>query len=143
MAGTVKSRVIVGGDKVYLNPSKFRRENHGAKVQELFSEMVTGYPEASALRPIQSHIYDFRFTYMGAWLIDGECKAAANEADISFMVLHSMDQLVTQDMSLCMLTASHRFTFYRSMKKQGTGHINTTVCELNNYELGQVDEDDR
>ena len=51
MASTVESRVIVGGDKVYSNASKFRRENHGAKVWELFSEMVPGYPEALAPRP--------------------------------------------------------------------------------------------
>ena len=42
--------IIVRGDEVYLNASKFMRENHGAKVWELFSETVPGYPEAPAPR---------------------------------------------------------------------------------------------
>ena len=54
---------------------------------------------------------------MGVQCLDGESKVTATDADICFMVLHSMDQFVAQDVALRMLTTSNRFAFYRSIKK--------------------------
>ena len=44
------------------------------------------------------------------------------------MVLHCMDQLVTQDVVLCMLMTSDQFRFYRSMKKMKT-ILNSYICD--------------
>ena len=85
-------------------------------MHKLFYETVPGYPQVPATRPTRAHTYDFGCTYMGAWLIYGNCKGIATDADIGFMVSYSMDQLVTQDVALCMLTTSHWFQFYRLMK---------------------------
>ena len=57
-----------------------------------------------------------------------------------FLVLHCLDQLVTQDVALCMLTTSERFHFYR-LTKDGK-HIKTTHWQTNSYQLGQVGEQD-
>ena len=57
------------------------------------------------------------------------------------MVLHCLDQLVTQDVALHMLSTSNCFYFYRSPKTD-TKHIKTTHCESNSYVLGQVGEED-
>ena len=141
MASTLESWVIVGGDEIYLNPEKFNKENHAEIVNKLFSEMVDGYPNVPTPRPTQTHIYDFGCTFMGAWLLDGECKATATNADKGFMVLHCLDQLVTQDMALHVLTTSNRFYFYRSLKID-TKCIETTHCESNSYVLGQVGKED-
>ena len=51
MASTAKSRVIVDGDAIYFNPEKFKWENHADKVNQLFSEMVDGYPNVPTPRP--------------------------------------------------------------------------------------------
>ena len=118
MASTLESKVIVGGDEIYLNPEKFNKENYAEIVNKLFSEMVDGYPNVSTPRPTQTHTYDFGCTFMGAWLLDGECKATATNPDKVFMVLHCLDQLVTQDVALCMLTTSNKFYFYRSPKSR-------------------------
>ena len=142
MASTAKSRVIVDGDAIYFNPEKFKWENHADKVNQLFSEMVDGYPNVPTPRPTQAHTYDFGCTFIGAQLLDGECKGTATNADIGFMVLHCMDQLVTHDVALCLLMTSDRFRFYRSMKKMKTKHIETICCELDSYKLGPVDYED-
>ena len=36
---------------MYLNPEKFKQENHADKVHELFSETVHGYLQVPAPRP--------------------------------------------------------------------------------------------
>ena len=74
--------------------------------------MVDGYPDVPKPRPTQTHTYDFGCTFMGAQILDGECKASATKADKGFMVLHCLDQLVTQDVTLCMFTTSNQFQFY-------------------------------
>ena len=56
------------------------------------------------------------------------------------MVLHCLDQLVTQDVALCMLMTSECFHFYRSMKNDK--RIKTTHWQTNSYQLGQVGEQD-
>ena len=48
------------------------------------------------------------------------------------MVLHSQEQLVTQDMAMSMLTTSHQMSFYKTIKKKDSGRLKTT------YELGHV-----
>ena len=112
-------------------------------MHELFSETVHGYPNVPTPRPTQAHTYNFGYAFMGAWLLDGECKSIATYADIGFMVLHCMDQLVTQDVALCMFTTSDWFQFYRSMKKMDTNCIVTTYCKLDSYKLWQVLYEDR
>ena len=54
------------------------------------------------------------------------------------MVLHSAEQLVTQDMAMSMLTTSHQMAFYKMVKMKGSGHLKTTVCRMHTYELGHV-----
>ena len=98
---------VMGNLEVYLNLDIFRRDNHGAKMKQLFEETVPGYPQAPAPRPMRAHTFDFNCTDNGACILDGECKARATMAEIGFMVLHSTEQLVTQDVAMSMLTTSH------------------------------------
>ena len=114
--------------RVYLDLDIFRRDNHGAKVKQLFEETVPGYPQAPAPRPMRAHTFDFNCTYNGACKLDGECKASATMAEIGFMVLHSTEQLVTQDVAMSMLTTSHQIAFYKTVKMRGSGCLKTTLC---------------
>ena len=57
-----------------------------------------------------------------------------------FLVLHCLDQLVTQDVALCMLTTSEWFYFFRSMKNDK--HIKTTCWKTNAYTLEYVAKED-
>ena len=123
-----------------MNAERFNQENHADIVNKLFSEMVDGYPSVPAPRPTQTHTYDFGCTFMGTQFLDGECKYNATNADKGFLVLHYLDQLVTQDVALCMLTTSEHFHFYRSMKNGK--RIKTTHSQTNSYQLGQVGEQD-
>ena len=107
-------------------------------LDKIFLETVPGYPDAPAPRPTRAHTFDFNCTYQGARLLDGECKATASNAEIAFMVLDSQEQLVTQDVAMSMLTTSHQMSFYKTVKKKGLGHLKTTVCKTNTYELGHV-----
>ena len=56
--------------EVYLNLDVFQRDNHAAKVKELFEETVPGYPHAPAPRPTKAHTFDFNCTYCGAHILD-------------------------------------------------------------------------
>ena len=123
-----------------MNAERFNQHNHADIVNKLFSEVVDGYPGVPALRPTRTHTYDFGCTFMGARLLDGECKDSATNADKGFLVLHCLDQLVTQDVALCMLMTSEWLYFYRSMKN--SKRIKTTHWETNSYQLGQVREQD-
>ena len=116
MVSTCESWIIIGGDEIYLNAKRFNQHNHADIVNKLFSESVDGYPGVPALRPTPTHTYDFGCSFMGARLFDGECKDSATNADKGFLVLHCLDQLVAQDVALCMLMTSERFHFYRSTK---------------------------
>ena len=129
---------VMGNLEVYLNLDIFRRDNHAAKVRELFEETVPDYPLAPAPRPTKAHTFDFNCTYCGARLLDGECKASATKAEIGYMVLHSTEQLVTQQVAMSMLTTSHQMAFYKMVKMKGSGHLKTTVCRTHTYELGHV-----
>ena len=127
---------VMGNLEVYLDLDIFRRDNHATKVRELFEETVPGYPKAPAPRPTRAHTFDFNCMYHGARLVDGECKASATNAEIGFMVLHSTEQLVTQDVAMSMLTTSHQIAFYKMVKMRGSGRLKTTVCRTHTYELG-------
>ena len=129
---------VMGNLEVYLNLDIFRRDNHAAKVKQLFEETVPGYPHAPAPRPMRAHTFDFNCTYNGACILDGECKASAIKGEIGFMVLHSTEQLVTQDMAMSMRTTSHQMAFYKTVKMRGSGHLKTMVCRMHTYELGHV-----
>ena len=137
MCSTLETRVM-GNLEVYLNLDTFRRDHHADKVKKLFEETVPGYPHTPAPRPMRSHTFDFNCTYEGACLVDGECKASTTKADIAFMVLHSTEQLVTQDMAMSMLTTLHQMAFYKTMKMRDSGHLKTTMCRMHTYELGYV-----
>ena len=54
------------------------------------------------------------------------------------MVLHSTEQLVTQDVAMSMLTILHQMVFYKTVKIRGSGCLKTTVCRMHTYELGHV-----
>ena len=129
---------VMGNLEVYLNLDIFQRDNHAAKVKQLFEETVPGYPHTPAPRSMRSHTFDFNCTYNGTCILDGECKASTTKGEIGFMVLHSTEQLVTQDMAMLMLTASHQMAFYKMVKMRGSGHLKTTVCRTHTYELGHV-----
>ena len=129
---------VMGNLEVYLNLDIFWRDNHGAKVKKLFEDTVPGYPHAPAPRPMRAHTFDFNCTYNGACILDGECKASTTKAEIGFMVLHSTEQLVTQDVAMSMLTTSHQMAFYKMVKMRGSGHLKTTLCRTHTYELGHV-----
>ena len=129
---------VMGNLEVYLNLDIFWRDNHAAKVKNLFEETVPGYPHAPAPRPTRAHTFDFNYTYHGARILDGECKASATKAEIGFMVLHSTEQLVTQDVAMPMLTTLHQMAFYKMVKMRGSGHLKTTVCKMHTYELGHL-----
>ena len=133
---------VMGNLEVYLNLDIFRRDNHAAKVRELFEETVPGYPHAPAPRPTKAHTFDFNCTYRGACLLDGECKASATKAEIGYMVLHSTEQLVTQQVAMSMLTTSHQMAFYKTVKMKGSGRLKTTMCRTHTYELGHVKDID-
>ena len=122
-----------------MNPERFNKENHAERVNKLFSEMVDGHPNIPTPRPTQTHTYDFGCTFMGAQILDGECKASATKADKGFRVLNCLDQLVTQDVAQGMLTTSNLFQFYRSNKMDKC--IQTTYWETNCYSLWQVGKD--
>ena len=80
-------------------------------MNKLFSEAVDGYPSIPGPRPNQTHTYDFGCTFMGVQFLDGGHKDSATDADKGFLVLHYLDQLVTQDVALCMLMTSECFHF--------------------------------
>ena len=131
MCSKVEPRVM-GNSEVYLNLDIFRRDNHAARVKELFEETIPGYPHAPPPRPTKAHTFDFNCTY------DGECKASATKAEIGYMVLHATEQLVTQEVAMSMLTTLHQMAFYKTVKMKGSGRLKTTVCRTHTYELGHV-----
>ena len=65
---------VMGNLEVYLNLDIFRRDNHAARVKELFEETVPGYHHAPVPRPMKAHTFDFNCMYRGARILDGECK---------------------------------------------------------------------
>ena len=129
---------VMGNLEVYLNQDIFQRDNHAARVKELFEETVPGYPHAPAPRPTKAHTFDFNCTYCGERILDGECKASATKAEIGYMVLHATEQLVTQEVAMSMLTTSHQMAFYKTVKMKGSGHLKTTMGRMHTYELGHV-----
>ena len=140
---SIAEQRVFGNMETYLNLNTFRKEKNCEMVKQLFSETVPGYPDAPAPRPTRAHTFDFNCMYEGAHLLDGKCKASASNAEIVFMVLHSQEQLVTQDVAMSMLTTSHRISFYKTIKKRGMGRLKTTVCRTNAYELGHVKDKER
>ena len=129
---------VMGNLEVYLNPDIFRRDNHAARVKELFEETVPGYPHAPAPRPMKAHTFDFNCTYHGAHILGGKCKSSATKAEIGYMILHATEQLVTQEVAMSMLTTSHQMPFYKTVKMKGSGHLKTTVGKTHTYEFGHV-----
>ena len=73
MCAAVERHMIIGGQESYLNHIKFRRDNHGEKVWKTFDEKIQDL-NAPIPHPTRAHTMDFNCTYMGAHLIDGECK---------------------------------------------------------------------
>ena len=136
MCSVVEQRVL-GNMETYLNLDTFRKEKNSEVVKKIFAETIPGFPDAPASRPTRAHTFDFNCTYEGACLLDGECKASASEAEIAFIVLHSQEQLVTQDVAMSMLTTSHKMSFYKTVKTE-TGRLKMTVCKTNSYDLGHV-----
>ena len=105
---------VMGNLEVYLNLDIFWKDNHAARVKELFEETVPGYPHAPAPRPTKAHTFDFNCTYHGARILDCKYKASATKAEIGYIVLHATEQLVTQEVAMSMLTTSHQMAFYKT-----------------------------
>ena len=87
MCAAMERRLIIGGHKSFLNHVKFKRDNHAKKVRQIFDENIVGDVKALVPRPTRAHTMDFNCTYMGARLIDGECKGFAPPDAPSVLVL--------------------------------------------------------
>ena len=98
-------------------------------MNKLFSEMVDGYPNIPTPRPTRTHTYDFGCTFMGVWILDGECKASATEADKGFMVLNCLDQLVIQDVELQTSLSFTDQRKWRSVLRQHFGQQGVIPCD--------------
>ena len=155
MVSTYESQISVGGDEIYLNAERFNQPNHAEMVNKLFSEGVDGYPSVPVPRPTWTHTYDFGCTFTGVQFLDRECKNSVTNPDKGFLVLYCLDQLVTQDVVLCMLTTSEHFHFYRQdvvlcmlttsehfhfYRQRKMASVSEQHWQTNSYKLGQVGE---
>ena len=84
---------MVGGEELYLNHIKFRKDNHAEKIRKIFDEKMANL-EAPVPRPTWAHTYDFNCTYIGARLIDGECKGRANQMQNLLQIWFSSSTLL-------------------------------------------------
>ena len=66
MVSTCGSRIIIGGEEIYLNAERFNQHNHADIINKLFSEAVDRYPGIPAPRPTPTSTYDFGCTFIGA-----------------------------------------------------------------------------
>ena len=96
ICSAIEKRLVIGGGESYLNHIKFVKENHAEKIRKIFDEKMANI-DAPVPCPTWAHTYDFNCTYMGACLIDGECKGDSKpdtkSAASVFLVLHSAEQL--------------------------------------------------
>ena len=87
---------MIGGEESYLNHIKFVKDNHAEKIRKIFDEKMANI-DAPVPHPTQAHTYDFNCTYMGARLIDGECKGDSKpdskSAASAVLILHFAEQL--------------------------------------------------
>ena len=87
---------MIGGEELYLNHIKFVKDNHAQKIRKIFDEKMANI-DAPVPQPTWEHIYDFNCNYMGARLIDGECKGNSKPDSKSaasvVLVLHSAEKL--------------------------------------------------
>ena len=92
--------------------------------------------------PTRAHTYDFNCTYMGVWLIDGECKGDSKpktkSAASSVLVLHSVEQLAYKRTALSMLTTNQSITFFEAFKDNTCYISYVTYDEGNKYDLDPV-----
>ena len=90
----------------------------------------------------RAHTYDFNCTYMGACLIDGECKGEskpdAKSAVTAVLVLHSTEQLAYKRSALSMLTTNESITSFDAFKDHDTKRIHVTFHKLPKYDLDPV-----
>ena len=126
MTSSLEPKVVVGGDELYLEHNNFVCKDHAAKVRAVMDTKVEG-KHCPTPRPTRAHTLDFNLSYMGARLIDGECKDKATEDDAGVLVLHSMDQLAYSPSAIAVLTTSTDFKIFYSQKNDVTSRINTLV----------------
>ena len=92
----IEKRLVTGGEESYLNHIKFVKDNHAEKIRQIFDEKMANI-DAPVPHPTRAHNYDFNCTYMGAHLIDGECKGDSKPDSKSaasvVLILHSAEQL--------------------------------------------------
>ena len=91
-------------------------------LRKIFDEKIP-HLNAPIPCPTRAHTFDFNCTYMGAHLIDGECKGESTPAAASVLVLHSAKQLAYNQYGLSMLTTNESITFYSSQKDTDAGQI--------------------
>ena len=137
MTAAIEPRLVVGGEELYLDHTRFRRDHHDEKVREIFDEKLVTCA-APAPRPTRAHTFDFNLTYKGARLIDGECKLAAKSEDEGVLVFHTADQFAYKNTALGLLSTNNCFRFFLSRKNIGRGKVFTRVCETKKYKLGSV-----
>ena len=138
MCAAMERRMIIGGDESFLNHVKFKRDNHAQKVRQIFDENIAGDVKAPVPHPTRAHTMDFNCTFLGACLIDGECKGFAPPDAPSVLVLHAAQQLAYKEEGLAMLTTNSSFTFYHFTKDLSTHPIKGTYHELPKFVLEAV-----
>ena len=143
LCSAIEKRLVIGGKELYLNHIKFVKENHAENIRKIFDEKMANI-DAPVPRPTQAHTYDFNFTYMGAHLIDGECKGNSKPDSKSaasvVLVLYSSEQLAYKQSALSMLTTNESITFFDAFKNCDTKRICVTFHELPKYDLEPVQD---
>ena len=141
MCAAIEKRLVISGEESYLNHIKFVKDNHAEKIRKIFVEKMANI-DAPFPCPTRAHTYDFNCTYMGAHLIDGECKGESKpdtkSAASAVPVLHSTEQLAYKRSALLMLTTNESITFFDAFKDRDTKRIRVTFHELPKYDSDPV-----
>ena len=141
MCAAIEKCLVISGKESYLNHIKFVKDNHAEKIRKIFDEKMANI-DAPVPCPTQAHTYDFNSTYMGACLIDGECKGESKPdtkfAASAVLVLHSTKQLAYKRSALSMLTTNESITFFDAFKDSDTKRIRVTFHKLPKYDLDPV-----
>ena len=142
MTSGKETSAVTGAEVLYLDHMKFRSNHHYNKVREIMNGELPNV-KAPVPRPIRALTFDFNLTFVGASLLDGECKLAQAQHEKAILVFHSLDQLAFKDKALALLTMSDWFTFYNSWIVNGAAYIQNCYHELRKFTLGPITKLDK
>ena len=137
MTSSSEPKIVIGGEESYLEHNQFVGRGHAAKVRAVMDQTVSGM-QCPAPRPTRAHTLDFNLSYMGARLIDGECKDKDDKDDAAVLVLHSLDQLAYSPSAIALLTSSYVYKIFYSTKDAVASRITTNVHHSRPYKLKPV-----